>query len=325
MEYIYYFTNTKQYWWNKQSFSPEFNKLKDQFAKSHYEIRDDKGNSTCIVDNLWITRITGKHGRPTFVWLKKVINDVCFYVFRDAMNHDEYRKKITEQYKNQYRQQQELTQEEVDEIDNYYKSHMEERNRIPHEQKPSLTDTERLFICQPLDINCNLFRDAIFETREWVDDIVSSDDEDKFDEFSKAAQEILEYVINHENDPDGWGEIIVKERCILIYHKDKNWILVAAPYKEQRNKIENIKKEDIPSDYLRGYPLTFLDSEDEWRRMEKDVKSNLVLTQQQVNVVADSNINYPLFISGRAGSGKSTVLQYLFAEIVLRYLITRNA
>lgn len=325
MEYIYYFTNTKQLWWDKKSFSPEFNKLKNQFAKSKFEIRDYKGNSIHIVDNLWITKIPGKHGRPTFVWLMKVINDVCFYVFRDAMNHDEYSKKITEQYKNQYRLQQELTQEELDEIEKYYESHMNERNRIPHEQKPSLTDTERLFICQPLNINCDLFRDAIFETREWVDDIVSSEDEDKFDEFSKAAQNILEYIIEHDNDPDGWGEIIVKERCILIYHSNKNWILVAAPSKEDREKIEKIKSEDIPSDYLRGYPFTFLDSEDEWRRMEKDVKSNLVLTKQQVEVVANSAINYPLFISGRAGSGKSTVLQYLFAEIVLRYLITRNA
>ena len=325
MEYIYYFTNTKQLWWDKKGFSPEFNKLKDQFAKSHYEIRDYKGESSRIVDNLWITRIKGKHGRPTFVWLRKVINDVCFYVFRDAMYHDEYRKKITDQNKNQYLQQQELTRDEEEEISKFYESLVDERNRIPHEQKPSLTDTERLFICQPLNINCNLFRDAIFETREWVDDIVSSEDVGKFDEFSKAAQKIFEYTINHENAPDGWGEIIVKERCILIYHKDKNWILVAAPSKEDNERIKKIKSEEIPSDYLRGYPWTFLESEDEWRRMEKDVKSNLVLTQQQVDVVADSNINYPLFISGRAGSGKSTVLQYLFAEIVLRYLITRNA
>ena len=112
MEYIYYFTNTKQLWWDKKGFSPEFNKLKDQFAKSHYEIRDYKGESSRIVDNLWITRIKGKHGRPTFVWLRNVINDVCFYVFRDAMYHDEYRKKITDQNKNQYLQQQELTRDE---------------------------------------------------------------------------------------------------------------------------------------------------------------------------------------------------------------------
>lgn len=325
MEYIYYFTNAKQYWWNKQDFSAEFSKLREQFEKSHYEIRDYKGDSTCIVDKLWITRITGKHGRPTFVWLQKVENDVCYYVFREAMNHDEYRKKITEKTKISYRQQQELTHDEEEEIRKHYQALIDERNKIPHEEKPSMTDNERLFISQSLSINCDLFRDAIFETREWVDDIVSSEDEDKFDEFSEAAQKILAYIFDHDNHPDGWGEIIVKERCILIYHRNENWILVAAPSKEDREKIEKIKSEDIPSDYLRGYPYTFLDSEDEWRRMEKDVKSNLVLTKQQVEVVANSSINYPLFISGRAGSGKSTVLQYLFAEIVLRYLITRNA
>lgn len=54
--------------------------------------------------------------------------------------------------------------------------------------------------------------------------------------------------------------------------------------------------------------------------MEKESKSNLVLTEEQVQVVASNEPNYPLFISGRAGSGKSTVLQYLFAEVLLRYL-----
>ena len=37
---------------------------------------------------------------------------------------------------------------------------------------------------------------------------------------------------------------------------------------------------------------------------------------------AVSIFQFPLFLTGRAGSGKSTMLQYLFAEIVLRYLNT---
>lgn len=56
----------------------------------------------------------------------------------------------------------------------------------------------------------------------------------------------------------------------------------------------------------------------------KESKSNLVLTEEQVQVVATNAPNYPLFISGRAGSGKSTVLQYLFAEVVLRYLSVKR-
>ena len=57
--------------------------------------------------------------------------------------------------------------------------------------------------------------------------------------------------------------------------------------------------------------------------MEQDPKSNLVLTEDQVEVVSNE-IEYPLFITGRAGSGKSTVLQYMFVEIILRYMKNRK-
>ena len=57
--------------------------------------------------------------------------------------------------------------------------------------------------------------------------------------------------------------------------------------------------------------------------MELEKKSNMVLSEEQVGVVS-GKIQYPLFITGRAGSGKSTVLQYLFAEIILRYVHHKN-
>lgn len=176
-----------------------------------------------------------------------------------------------------------------------------------------------------LPINHSLFKDPIYETREWVEDITNEDDvNEAFDEFSMAAQKIEEYILDNINGVDGWGQLSAKDRIILIYHRGTDWILAAAPLKDDKIKINKIINGECPTDFLRGYPFTFLSSEDEWRRMEKESKSNLVLTEEQVQVVATNAPNYPLFISGRAGSGKSTVLQYLFAEVVLRYLSVKR-
>lgn len=69
----------------------------------------------------------------------------------------------------------------------------------------------------------------------------------------------------------------------------------------------------------RAYPLSMLDDKDFWVAMEKDIRSNFYLSEEEMGLVSQS-ISFPLFINGRAGSGKSTVLQYLFAEYLLRYL-----
>ena len=95
-----------------------------------------------------------------------------------------------------------------------------------------------------------------------------------------------EYFDNIDSE-NGWGEISIKERLILIYHKEDSWILAGAPFSTDIEKINSIKKQGCPADFLRGYPFTFLGTKDEWRRMEKESKSNLVLTEEQVQEVID--------------------------------------
>lgn len=118
-----------------------------------------------------------------------------------------------------------------------------------------------------------MFKDPIYETREWVEDITNEDDvNEAFDEFSMAAQKIEEYILDNINGVDGWGQLSAKDRIILIYHRGTDWILAAAPLKDDKIKINKIINGECPTDFLRGYPFTFLSSEDEWRRMEKKVK-----------------------------------------------------
>ncbi len=78
----------------------------------------------------------------------------------------------------------------------------------------------------------------------------------------------------------------------------------------------------------KAYPAGDLEDEGWWRDEIESVDakdtnqdSNLNLTPEELSILAQGRPKFPLFISGRAGSGKSTVLRYLFAEYFLRYVL----
>lgn len=327
MEYFYYVTEEKRRWWVKEKFAKDFCDLLKRFEKSHVDIQMGYGESSILRDDFIMSKFPGKHSRPTFIWKKMIYKDgVCIYVLRDAMRHDVYVAQITQGTEATYVAKKELSPQEKNELNSFHDKIIEDRSKTDYQEKNPLSGNEVSFISSPLSINCNLFKDAVYETKEWIDDIIGTEENDSFDEFSKAAQAISNHIYEHLVDEDGWEEISIKDRVLLIYHKSSNWILAAAPRKTETERIEKILKGGEPENYMRGYPQSFLYlDDDEWRRMEQDSKSNLVLTEEQVAVVSNSEPNYPLFISGRAGSGKSTVLQYLFAEIVLRFQLNKDA
>jgi superfamily I DNA/RNA helicase len=76
----------------------------------------------------------------------------------------------------------------------------------------------------------------------------------------------------------------------------------------------------------RGYPSTILYGTDEWLAIEKERGANLALSKEETDVLKSARQvytkdgGYPLFVNGRAGSGKSTILQYLFEEYLFNAL-----
>jgi len=76
----------------------------------------------------------------------------------------------------------------------------------------------------------------------------------------------------------------------------------------------------------RSYPSVILADENMWRAIQKDDVGNLALSPEESEILdmisgkkADDKV-YPLFINGRPGSGKSTILQYLFADHLCMHL-----
>jgi hypothetical protein len=63
--------------------------------------------------------------------------------------------------------------------------------------------------------------------------------------------------------------------------------------------------------------------QDAWLAIQKDEEANLALSPEEAELLesvhragVEGELGYPLFINGRAGSGKSTMLQYLAADYV---------
>ena len=74
----------------------------------------------------------------------------------------------------------------------------------------------------------------------------------------------------------------------------------------------------------RSYPAYLLADEESWLAIERGKEANLALSAEEeqilksVSISSPGNGSLPLFINGRAGSGKSTMLLYLFADYCYR-------
>lgn len=203
-----------------------------------------------------------------------------------------------------------------------YEKNAVEQLQVPVAENvnPDLTDQEYSFISSPLQINHKLFDITIYETKEWIDCV----NVETFIYFTEAANNIKDFIIDNLYSQKGkWYVIDLREYAILAFKRqDDNWVLADLVARKEDKKDYDFPT-DVPTGFQRGYPHTFLESEDQWREMELEPKSNMVLSSRQVEIVSD-NIKYPFFLTGRAGSGKSTLLQYLFAEIILRYIKNRD-
>lgn len=222
-----------------------------------------------------------------------------------------------------------------------------------------LSQEERSFIQREKSYVEQVFEVPIYETRQWIDKF-RPDFDDPFKvgkalddyiwdiEVNAENMEIRGHEIEYDRDNDG------NPKCILCWRlkrpvRDDNtkqekasfgWFLLGLGLKEEldqvRKELQAIllpdkKSEDNPrqdttyqmlaKECRRAYPLDMLKDKDRWSDMEYDRKSNFILSDQEIDIVS-SKLEYPLFITGRAGSGKSTMLQYLLADYLLRFIET---
>jgi AAA15 family ATPase/GTPase len=181
----------------------------------------------------------------------------------------------------------------------------------------------------------------IYETEEWVKFAMNNSlDEGMKNDESKlyllAIKEILsDYctlnkLIDKGNDYETYSlvlndigilysKVIIDSNSIYILHNGGNvktqsthWNKV-GDFRFDKNKQFN-SLHDVSTVSLKAYPSWTLNNPDLWTKIEKNNElGNLSLLPEQTEFL--KNFKFPKYINGQAGSGKSTMLYYLFANV----------
>ncbi len=176
----------------------------------------------------------------------------------------------------------------------------------------------------------------IIESENWVEKI-------KREELKKYGAKIHDAIFdlcdnidkNHnlQNRSEyDFGEIKIIYK--YLNKENQNVLFLIEPF------VNNLSyKKNLPENYCqiitspmpegierlayRAYPVDVVWDKEIWLNYIEysDEKANMALSEEEIQILNSvKQDGYPLFINGRPGSGKSTVIQYLFAEHLFYYL-----
>lgn len=183
--------------------------------------------------------------------------------------------------------------------------------------------------------------DIVLESREWIEASKGLRD------WLVKYREILERIVSGDL---GKSEV-VHGGCVreirdgsfgILYVKNNRCVLLLEPFKgahAPEGKLEYYRKifgDDAPGKERlerfakRAYPAFAALDDEIWLEIQKDDEANLSLSPEEAELLdairsgARDTAFYPLFINGRAGSGKSTMLQYLMADYMGQTLACKS-
>jgi hypothetical protein len=182
---------------------------------------------------------------------------------------------------------------------------------------------------------------SVYETSGWVDILKSP----WMNEFRRGLAGILLELVDQGKKEDRSAATRYpadKNQRGVLYRQFSNGLLLVAPvgyekgpqeddlrqqYVEVFEANEALAEEDLRKFSLRTYPEFVVYDEGLWVTLETAGKdANLSLSPEELGLLhtlltpGEARNPYPLFINGRPGSGKTTILHYLFAEHLHHHL-----
>ncbi|MBD2185585.1 UvrD-helicase domain-containing protein [Aerosakkonema funiforme] len=229
-----------------------------------------------------------------------------------------------------------ISESEVKEI-------IEQRKQQPITPKQDLSHIELQYLQSTS--SHHLTDDVVFlESYDWVERISQ---EDIKDYLLRYYDLIFNSLISKIADGE-WtseGDLVEdsknsKIKILYRYFPEHRRILLISPLnannnndqEELREKYKDIlgnsqvELEKIVRRSRRAYPSLITYFDDTWMQVQKSAEANLALSPEEESILelisnsGSGSLKYPLFINGRPGSGKSTILQYLFSEHLTQYL-----
>lgn len=215
-----------------------------------------------------------------------------------------------------------------------------QEEHIPKKPRPNEEEARYLWDVMGQE-NAGTNKVFICETAEWIKSVARKQLDDRLLymvnlilDASENRDEKKQYLTNDRSDL----------HILCRYFDDYKKLLLVKPfYKPNENEKEDIERQyssllnssskdikdrDILKHSARSYPNEVLLDDDFWLEVERDEEANLALSSEESELLQsvhnfepnDQAKGFPLFINGRAGSGKSTILLYLFADYLRYYL-----
>lgn len=196
------------------------------------------------------------------------------------------------------------------------------------------TQEESSYLHAALSATHDIYRDFhCCETKLWVDTIEN-------DAFSPRLNLFLDPIFDTiDSKETGLAEARCKRdnRFGILYRRvpEQKMLILFTPFKGKapRETVQELYADLLAEGPLsmeaalkrskRAYPHELLLNEEAWFRVQRDKEGNMALSLEEIEVLESARVSeggYPLFINGRAGSGKSTILQYLFSEYLCHHL-----
>ena len=217
------------------------------------------------------------------------------------------------------------------ELEQYVKEQLKE---TPIEPLPEPSPYEWGYLEAALQRTTDWGEEYIYESQEWNDSI---------NEKIHLQEMIFSLLGNSSFQQEGPRTVSVgpgRPEQILLYSFPRLHIVFLAGLgtadelnvlrKQYDHALTNEPAvEALARCSCRAYPSLVLGADSElWRNIERRESGNMALSPEESQLLgcleSAPDKAYPLFINGRAGSGKSTILQYLFSNYLDYYLRNRH-
>jgi hypothetical protein len=219
------------------------------------------------------------------------------------------------------------------------KIHAELAAKPPTEPLPAPSDEERAWLYEVLRSADATDELLILETDAWVKRMRAPETREFLALYHQAVEQLdpshLAPASSNTDCRIHWEKHNKRVGIAYLYRSDLNRLLLLEPLRQgddvnavlahHRARLMKVGEtaQELSQVAGRSYPYLMVLDQGAWLAIQKDEEANLALSPEEAELLesvrrtgGEGDVGYPLFINGRAGSGKSTMLQYLAADYV---------
>jgi hypothetical protein len=291
-------------------------------------------NNRLEADQLWQFRDRGRQKQRIGKWrlLGKFVNvgeeTVCVFLVLWGRGSDEYEKEFLRD-RNLGAVDAGLNMEDL------RKWVAEQLTTSERVRAPRLPDNLEKWLQAPTEIAPEWGEQdtMIYEAESWVRDVLGSQVRNRLESLSEIVLSLMsreEHIGQH-----GWQMVVNEKRTLaVIFSRPSSSVVflgrvIANDLGAADHHLASF--EENPIDYVRrarrAYPAYLLADLDLWTQIQNGETSNLSLSPEEHQLLkvmgqaGPEGHEMPMFINGRAGSGKSTMLMYAFAGLYVRKIV----